>query len=93
MDGCFKIPVLLKKIVLTISLTSSSNPECKVSMGDQLEVIWGWSLLDVIPKLDKQQLMSFATPASFIVVRNLSICISLGDRDTSAELYPWSEIL
>ena len=26
------------KIVLTISLTSSSNPECKVSIGDQLEV-------------------------------------------------------
>ena len=31
----------LKKIVLTISLKSSSNPECKVSIGDQLEVIWG----------------------------------------------------
>ena len=32
--------VLLKKIVLTIFLTSSSNPECKVSIVDQLEVIW-----------------------------------------------------
>ena len=53
MDGCFKIPVLLKKkIVLTISLTSSWNPECKFSIGDQLEVIWRRSLLDVISKLD-----------------------------------------
>ena len=34
MDGLKKI------IVLTISLTSSSNPECKVSIEDQLEVIW-----------------------------------------------------
>ena len=37
--------------------------------------------------------MSFATVASFIEVRNPSICISLVNKATSEELYSWSEIL
>ena len=37
--------------------------------------------------------MYFATVASFIEVRNPSICISLVNKATSEELYSWSEIL
>ena len=45
-DGSFKIPVVLKKVVLTIYLTSSSNPECKVYIGDQLGVEVSWKLFE-----------------------------------------------
>ena len=36
-------------------------------------------------------IMSFAKAASFIKVRNSSICIILSDRATSGEFYSWSE--
>ena len=42
-------------------------------------------------KLTEKKLMSFAKAASFIKVRNSSICIILSDRATSGEFYPYQK--